>query len=216
MKDIPVEPRTVNVKEDRGVLDGVLDWEHSACHAEANRRRRAIKETTMTNRRAFCRTVAGAAGALVLAPPFASARAQEARRQVTIGGRRVKVIDIHCHCVIPEAAEVVKNTPLAKAGGGGGGNQVLGPQRLALMDKTGVDVQALTINGFWWYEADRDLAQKIVQAQNEGLAKRVKTHPDRFVAMASVALQFPDLAAQQIEDRGKRLGQLGPPIGGQA
>ena len=27
------------------------------------------------------------------------------------------------------------------------------------MDKTGVDVQALTINGFWWYEADRDLAQ---------------------------------------------------------
>ena len=81
----------------------------------------------MTNRRAFCRTVAGAAGALVLAPFHA--RAQEARRQVTIGGRRVKVIDIHCHCVIPEAAEVVKNTPLAKAGGGGGGNQVLGPQR---------------------------------------------------------------------------------------
>src|SRR4029434_6250783 len=78
------------------------------------------KETTMTNRRAFCRTVAGAAGALVLAPPFHAARAQEARRQVTIGGRRVKVIDIHCHCVIPEAAEVVKNTPLAKAGGGGG------------------------------------------------------------------------------------------------
>ena len=97
----------------------------------------------MTNRRAFCRTVAGAAGALVLADPFGTARAQEARRQVTIGGRRVKVIDIHCHCVIPEAAEVVKSTPLAKAGGGGGGNQVLGPQRLALMDKTGVDVQAL-------------------------------------------------------------------------
>jgi aminocarboxymuconate-semialdehyde decarboxylase len=168
----------------------------------------------MTNRRAFCRTVAGAAGALVLAPPFGTAGAQEARRQVTIGGRRVKVIDIHCHCVIPEAAEVVKNTPLAKAGGGGGGNQVLGPQRLALMDKTGVDVQALTINGFWWYEADRDLAQKIVQAQNEGLAKWVKTHPDRFVAMASVALQFPDLAAQQLEDGVKRLGLRGASIGG--
>ena len=168
----------------------------------------------MTNRRAFCRTVAGAAGALVLAPPFHAVRAQEARRQVTIGGRRVKVIDIHCHCVIPEAAEVVKNTPLAKAGGGGGGNQVLGPQRLALMDKTGVDVQALTINGFWWYAADRDLAQRIVQAQNEGLAKWVKTHPDRFVAMASVALQFPDLAAQQLEDGVKRLGLRGASIGG--
>jgi len=168
----------------------------------------------MTNRRAFCRTVAGASGALVFAHPFYAVRAQEARRQVTIAGRRVKVIDIHCHCVIPEAAEVVKNTPLAKAAGGGGGNQLLGPQRLALMDKTGVDVQALTINGFWWYEADRDLAQKIVQAQNEGLAKWVKTHPDRFVAMASVALQFPDLAAQQLEDGVKRLGLRGASIGG--
>jgi aminocarboxymuconate-semialdehyde decarboxylase len=169
-------------------------------------------ETPMASRRVFCRTVAGAAGALALGGGFDRARAQGARRQVSIGGRRVKVIDIHCHCVI-DVSEVVKNTPLAKAGGGAG-NQVLGPQRLALMDKTGVDVQALTINGFWWYEADRDLAQKIVQAQNEGLAKWVTTHPDRFVAMASVALQFPDLAAQQLEDGVTRLGLRGASIGG--
>ncbi|HLG58150.1 MAG TPA: amidohydrolase family protein [Vicinamibacterales bacterium] len=168
----------------------------------------------MTNRRAFCRTVAGAAGALALGGRIPSARAQGARRQVSIGGRRVKVIDIHCHCVI-DVMPVIKNTPLAKAGGGGGGgNQVLGPQRLELMDKTGVDVQALTINGFWWYEADRELAQRIVQVQNEGLATWVSTHPDRFVAMASVALQHPDLAAQQLEDGVKRLGLRGASIGG--
>src|SRR4030095_10801236 len=99
---------------------------------------------------------------------------------------------------------VVKNTPLAKAAGGGG-NQVLGPQRLALMDKTGVDVQGPTLNGSWGYEADRDLARQIVQAQNEGLSKWVSAHPDRFVAMASVALQHPDLAAQQLEDGVQRL-----------
>ena len=29
-KDIPVEPRTVNVKEDRDVLDVVLNWEQSS------------------------------------------------------------------------------------------------------------------------------------------------------------------------------------------
>jgi aminocarboxymuconate-semialdehyde decarboxylase len=169
---------------------------------------------TMTNRRAFCRTVAGAAGALALGGGIHRAHAQSARRQVSIGGRRVKVIDIHCHCVI-DVMEVVKNSPLAKAGGGGGGNQVLGPQRLELMDKTGVDVQALTINGFWWYDAaDRELAQRIVQVQNEGLAKWVSTHPDRFVAMASVALQHPDLAAQQLEDGVKRLGLRGASIGG--
>ena len=47
--------------------------------------------------------------------------------------------------------------------GGGGGNNILGPQRLQLMDQQGVDVQALTINGYWWYAADRDLARRIVQ-----------------------------------------------------
>jgi len=134
------------------------------------------------------------------------------RRQVSIGGRRIKVIDIHCHCVIPEVADVVKGTPLTNAAGVG--IQGLGPQRLALMDQQGVDVQALTINGFWWYAADRDLARRIVTVQNEGLAKWVATHPDRFVAMASVALQHPDQAAQQLEDGVKRLGLRGASIGG--
>jgi aminocarboxymuconate-semialdehyde decarboxylase len=114
--------------------------------------------------------------------------------------------------VIPEVAEVVKGTPLANAAGVG--NQGLGPQRLQLMDQQGVDVQALTINGFWWYAADRELAQRIVQIQNDGLARWVSTHPDRFVALASVALQYPDLAAQQLEDGVKRLGLRGASRGG--
>jgi aminocarboxymuconate-semialdehyde decarboxylase len=42
----------------------------------------------------------------------------------------------------------------------------------------------------------------------------VSAHPDRFVAMASVALQHPDLAAQQLEDGVKRLGLRGASIGG--
>ena len=164
----------------------------------------------MTDRRHFLRTVAGAAGAMSIGGGFTALRAQ-ARREVSVGGRRIKVIDIHCHGVI-DVSDIVKGTPLAKQGAAG--NQALGPQRLALMDKTGVDVQALTINGFWWYEAERDLAIRIVQAQNEGLAKWVSTHPDRFVAMASVALQHPDLAAQQLEDGVKRLGLRGASIGG--
>ena len=82
------------------------------------------------------------------------------------------------------------------------------------MDQQGVDVQALTINGFWWYAADRELAGAIVRAQNEGLAKWVATHPDRFVAMASVALQHPELAAEQLQDGVTRLGLRGASIGG--
>ena len=172
----------------------------------------------MPTRRDFVRTVAGATAGLYVSgrDRFGgrvwALQAPPARRQVTIGGQRVRVIDIHCHCVI-DVTEIVKGTPLEKAAGGGG-NQILGPQRLALMDKTGVDVQALTINGFWWYGADREMARRIVQAQNDGLAKWVSAHPDRFVAMASVALQHPDLAAQQLEDGVKRLGLRGASIGG--
>ena len=51
-------------------------------------------------------------------------------------------------------------------------------------------------------------------AQNEGLAKWVAAHPDRFVAIASVALQHPELAAEQLQDGVKRLGLRGASIGG--
>ena len=173
----------------------------------------------MPNRREFFRTVAGAAAGLVVTggsagaglPAFQTTPAK--RREVFVGSRRVKVIDVHCHCIIPEAAEVVKGTPLADAARGGGAN-ILGPQRLEVMDRQGVDVQALSINGYWWYGADRELARRIVQAQNEGLAKWVAAHPDRFVAFASVALQHPDLAVEQLEHAVTQLGMRGVSIGG--
>jgi aminocarboxymuconate-semialdehyde decarboxylase len=82
------------------------------------------------------------------------------------------------------------------------------------MDQQGLDVQVLSINGYWWYGADRDLARAIVRAQNDGLAAWVKTHPDRFAAMASVALQHPDLAAEQLHDAVTRLNMRAVSIGG--
>lgn len=171
----------------------------------------------MKNRRDFLRTLVGGGSAYVvyggrLPSLAASAYGQSPRRRVTVGGRRLTVIDVHAHCVIP-VESVVRGTRLAQFGGGQG-NNILGPQRLQVMDQQGVDIQALSINGYWWYAADRDLARQVVQAQNEGLAKWVAGHPDRFVAMASVALQHPDLAAEQLEDAAKRLGLRGVSIGG--
>jgi aminocarboxymuconate-semialdehyde decarboxylase len=160
------------------------------------------------DRRAFLRSRAATA----LAARAADARQATARRQVTIDGRRIRVIDGHAHCVIP-VQHVTKGTPLEKMGGGGG-NNLLGPQRLQIMDQQGVDVQALTINNFWWYAADADLARAIVREQNEGLARWVAQHPDRFVATATVALQHPQLAAEQLQDGVKRLGLRGASIGG--
>ena len=172
-----------------------------------------------SGRRQFVRTLAGASTGAVVAGAvvgrgFSPAWAQTARRQVSIGGRRVRVIDVHAHCVIPDVVDVVKGTPLEKAAAAGGAANVLGPARLQTMDMQGVDMQALSINTYWWYAADRELARRIVQTQNEGLARWVASHPDRFVALASVALQHPDLAAQQLEDGVKRLGLRGVSIGG--
>jgi aminocarboxymuconate-semialdehyde decarboxylase len=167
----------------------------------------------MLNRRHFIRTAAGAAaGTLVAGTAADTLFGQGGRRQVTIAGKRVRVIDIHAHCVVP-VMDVVKGTPLEKQGGGAG-NQIIGPMRIAQMDQQGIDMQALSINGYWWYAADRDLAGRIVRAQNDGLAKIVSSYPDRFVALASVALQHPDLAAQQLDDAVKRLNLRGVSIGG--
>ena len=170
----------------------------------------------MRTRREFVRAAGGAAAAAVLAPhSFAFGQASgPARRQVTIAGRRVPVVDVHAHCGVPTVAAVVKGT-MFESNGNVAGAQALGPSRISTMDQQGVDYQALSINGFWWYGVeDRDLADRIVRAQNEGLSAWCRAHPDRFVAFASSSLQFPDLAALQIEDGIKRLGLRGAAIGG--
>src|SRR5579862_6631351 len=167
----------------------------------------------MRTRREFVQTVAGASAAALLAGRgLAQSSAPVSRREVHVGGKRVKVVDVHAHAGIAEVADVVKATPLERYGRGAG--RALGPDRIQELDKRGIDVQALDINTFWWYTADRDLATKIVQVQDEGLSKWCAAHSDRFVAFTSPALQFPDLAAQQAEHAVKDLGMRGAAIGG--
>jgi aminocarboxymuconate-semialdehyde decarboxylase len=86
-------------------------------------------------------------------------------------------------------------------------------ERLAAMDAQGIDVEALSINPYW-YGAGRDLAAELIQVQNAGLAEICAADPDRFVAFASVALQHPSLAAEQLESAVKKLGLRGVAIGG--
>src|ERR1051326_8218755 len=80
------------------------------------------------------------------------------------------------------------------------------------MDEQGIDVEALSINPTW-YSAERDVAERVVSIQNERLAEYCAINPDRFVAFASVALQFPDLAARQLEHGVKQLGLRGAAVG---
>jgi aminocarboxymuconate-semialdehyde decarboxylase len=125
------------------------------------------------------------------------------RREVVVNGKRVKTVDVHAHCAVPEANDLVGRTLEAEAL-----LQSKMADRLAAMDAQGIDVEALSINPFW-YEADRDVAQKLIQIQNEKLAEICAAHPDRFVAFATVALQHPDLAVQQLVDGVKKYGLRG-------
>jgi aminocarboxymuconate-semialdehyde decarboxylase len=85
--------------------------------------------------------------------------------------------------------------------------------RLRAMDAQGIDMEVLSINPVW-YGMERDLAAKVVQTQNEKLAELCAAQPERFAAMASLALQFPDLAVQQLETAVKKYNLRAVDIGG--
>ena len=86
-------------------------------------------------------------------------------------------------------------------------------KRLQAMDAQAVDMEVLSINPFW-YGRDRDLAGQIVKIQNEKLAELCASKPDRFAAFASLTLQAPDLAVQELETAVKKQGLKGAAIGG--
>src|SRR5262249_16020075 len=137
-----------------------------------------------------------------------------ARRQVTVGGRRVKTVDMHAHTAVPaDLVDIVKGTPLENTVRGQlNGNLVLGDARLKAMDEQGMDVEVLTVNPYW-YAADRDVAARLIPAQNEALVRASSSHRDRFVPFATVALQHPDLAAEQLQYAFEKLGIRGVGIG---
>ena len=181
----------------------------------------------MRNRRQFLKDAAGVSAGMffcgggvprLLAQASTPQGGAVKRREIRIGQRRIKTVDVHSHIALPEAAEILKGTPLEKLAAGGptrpGTNpHSLGPERLQTMDEMGIDVQVVSINAFW-YSASRDLAQRLIDVQNQKLAELCAAQPDRFVALASVAMQFPELAAQQMEDAIKHLGMRGAAIGG--
>ena len=146
-----------------------------------------------------------------------TAQAQQPRAlPVVVSGKRVKTIDVHAHCHVREAAALL----------GPDGEKSLTPrvngapeafieveQRLKAMDSQAVDMEVLSINPFW-YGRERDLAEQIVKIQNEKLAELCASKPDRFAAFASLTLQAPDLAVQQLETAVKKQGLKGAAIGG--
>ena len=163
----------------------------------------------------FC----GCAGMPIV--PGGGGAAAPNRAPLLIRGKSARTVDIHAHCYFQPAIDLM----------GADAKAVLPPvkgvaehflkntaddvlaQRLAAMDRMGIDMQVLSINPFW-YKKDRDTAEAICRIHNESLAEICALHPKRFAAFASLAMQFPDLAVQQLEQAVRQYGLKGAAIGG--
>jgi predicted TIM-barrel fold metal-dependent hydrolase len=174
----------------------------------------------MTTRRDFLKagTAAAATGIMFCSCGLLhGAHAQPARQKlpVMINGKRVKTIDVHSHCVIPDAVKLLgpSTSPPPPPVRGADETAIEIDKRLAAMDAQAVDLEVLSINPAW-YNRDRDLAAQVVKLQNEKLAEFCASKPDRFAAFASLTLQAPDLAVQELETAMKKQGFKGAAIGG--
>src|SRR5437867_12010230 len=179
---------------------------------DATPARQTNGEDSMNTRREFLEDTAGAVAGIAFVGcsmvSAASAQAQARRREVVVNGRRVKTVDVHAPCAVPEA--------MALMGGKVEPQTLLMSQasdRIRAMDEQGIDVEALSINPYW-YKAARDVARELIRIQNEKLAEACAANPDRFVAFATVALQHPDLAAEQLEEGLKKYGLRGAGVDG--
>jgi predicted TIM-barrel fold metal-dependent hydrolase len=173
----------------------------------------------MTTRREFLKRAGAASGiAFCSCWMLDAARAQQpsaARLPVMVAGRRVKTIDTHTHCFFQEALNLLGDEarsvlPPVK---GVPEHFIVIEERLKQMDAWAIDMEVLSINPYW-YRRERDLAAEIVRVQNEKFAELTAARPDRFAAFASLTLQFPELAVEQLERAVKQQGLPGAAIGG--
>lgn len=172
----------------------------------------------MNTRRNFLGKAAAAAGMTFCGCNLfgtRSAHAAPARLPVMVNGKRVKTIDVHSHCMFHEANNLLGPEAAAKLEPNINGTKevfIAVQDRLKAMDAQAVDMEVLSVNPFW-FRTDRDVASKICDINNQKMAEITASHPDRFAAFASLTLQDPQLAAQQLETAMKKMGMKGAAIG---
>lgn len=137
-----------------------------------------------------------------------------------------QVIDIHCHVRTPEAEPMVRDlyrSELEPFDHFGGASTVYNrehfaairpklsniDERLADMDRMGVDVQAISVAPpQYYYWTEPDLGSRLSRMCNERLAEMCRAHPDRFVGLGTAPLQD---TARALEELDHISGQLGFP-----
>jgi hypothetical protein len=155
-----------------------------------------------------------------------------ARKCAAAKPKRWRTIDIHCHCMVPEAnALVLKATGIPGGGVTPNANahvndltKSIQPQRgkidfpkltdldtrLADMDRDGIDVQVISpYPGHFVYAAPPEVARDSCHMVNDHIAGMVAKHPDRLMGMGTVPLQDPGMALTELNRTVKELGFRG-------
>jgi aminocarboxymuconate-semialdehyde decarboxylase len=78
------------------------------------------------------------------------------------------------------------------------------PARIKEMNRAGVDVHALSLTFPMVYWADAELGTRLARAVNDGMSAAHRAHPDRFVGLATLPMQDPRRAVEEL-DRAARL-----------
>ncbi|MEO6270842.1 MAG: amidohydrolase family protein [Lautropia sp.] len=87
-------------------------------------------------------------------------------------------------------------------------------QRLALMDRLGIDLQILSPNPLtYFYAAPVADAVRFARAQNDLTAAAIRSHPGRFAGFAQLPMQSPEAAIAELERAVRTLGLVGSYIG---
>lgn len=87
--------------------------------------------------------------------------------------------------------------------------------RIEDMDKQGIDMQVLSVappQYFYWLDAET--APRAIHLQHERFAEIIRAHPDRFVAVANLPMDHPELAVEVMREAKNNYGFNGFEING--
>jgi predicted TIM-barrel fold metal-dependent hydrolase len=85
----------------------------------------------------------------------------------------------------------------------------LGPERIALMDEAGVDVQVLSVTTPALHNLDAEESVVLARRTNDLIAATIARHPTRFQGFATLPTAAPADAALELERSVKELGLAG-------
>jgi hypothetical protein len=176
----------------------------------------------MQNRRDFFKAVAGAAAGAYAVGRGMPALAQRGgggqrggaaaptgpvkRREVFIGRKRVRVIDLHAHCTVEACLGGRQGDAVRAAGGWPGARPGAHQSDRQRRDRhPGAHHQRY----WWWKVQDRDHRGRIVRAQNEGPPSGSRRTPIASSRSRRCRCSFPSLAAEQLDYGVKALGLRG-------